>query len=623
MATRHSDQAGAPAAGAVAKEGGPAPHVVFYACKYTPVELLAGFGAQACLAEADVASFDRADALAHPNLCGYGKGLIERMSAPDVHEVVLVTCCDVVRRVYDVLAAEGGLDFLYLLDLPHRRGEREERLLRARLADLARRYAAYSGRSFEVGRALASFEAPQAPRSDERVTLLGAHATASVVRDVREALGREVENATCTHRALATTPPPQLARAASPACGEACEGADAGGTLDSFLDWYAHALLQQLPCMRMDDVDARAALVGGSGQRGIVYHTMKFCDYYGFEYASLVGAEEVPLVKVETDGTSQSAGQLRTRLEAFAETLRARSPRGGEAGDGASAAASEAADGAPAAARGPERASGTYVMGVDSGSTSTDAVIVDGEGRVVASVILPTGARATESAERAQEVVLERAGLTDADVACRVATGYGRDAIPHMDRAITEISCHARGAHELAPQARTVIDIGGQDSKVIHLSETGGVANFVMNDKCAAGTGRFMEAMARTLEMSLDDFCREGLRWKSDVRISSVCTVFAESEVVSLVAADTPTPDVIHGLDESVARKTASLARRVGAEPPYLMTGGVAQNEGVVRALEDVLGAPVATHPESQLCGALGAALLGLEGLRADAPSQA
>jgi len=254
-------------------------------------------------------------------------------------------------------------------------------------------------------------------------------------------------------------------------------------------------------------------------------------------------------------------------------------------------------------------------MGVDSGSTSTDAVIVDGAGKVVASVIVPTGAKATQSARRAKEEVLAAAGLTESDMALRVATGYGRDNIPDMDTAITEITCHARGAHYLAPEASTIIDIGGQDSKVIHLDEKGGVSNFVMNDKCAAGTGRFMEMMARTLEMSLEDFCATGLRWKKEVRISSMCTVFAESEVVSLVAEDTPTPDIIHGLCESVARKTATLAKRVNGEPPYLMTGGVANNLGVVKALGEVLGAPVRTHEESQLCGAIGAALLGLESL--------
>lgn len=580
---------------------------LFYACKYTPIELLAGFGAAPRIAEADVASFAYADALAHPNLCGYGKGLIERMMAADVHEAVLVTCCDVVRRVYDVLQASGRMDFLYLLDLPHRRGPAEIALFRRRLRALADAYAAYSGAQFDVGAACAACGTGVA-RADDRVTLMGAHASASLVAEVEKGVGMPVENATCTSRHLKVSPPPQLARMATgPACGVCCDGGatPAADPLDAFLDWYAPALLGQIPCMRMDDIAERSELVGEHGQQGVVYHTMKFCDYYGFEYGALAEKDEIPMVKIETDGTSQSEGQLRTRLEAFGETLRARG--------GATHQVQPAPTASGDAPVGPKAAA--YVMGVDSGSTSTDVVIMDADKHIVATAIVPTGARAADAAARAMDEALSQAGIAASDVALRVSTGYGRDNIEGMDSSVTEITCHARGAHYLAPDARSVIDIGGQDSKVIHLNANGSVAGFVMNDKCAAGTGRFMEAMARVLEMDLDEFCRRGLEWRHEVRITSMCTVFAESEVVSLVAANTPTPDVIHGLDVSVARKTATLASRVGAEPPYLMTGGVAQNEGVVRALSEVLKAPVATHEDSQLCGAIGAALIGLQSL--------
>ena len=580
---------------------------LFYACKYTPIELLAGVGAAPRIAEADVASFAYADALAHPNLCGYGKGLIERMMAADVHEAVLVTCCDVVRRVYDVLQASGRMDFLYLLDLPHRRGPAEIALFRRRLRALADAYAAYSGAQFDVSAACAACGTGVA-RADDRVTLMGAHASASLVAEVEKGVGMPVENATCTSRHLKVSPPPQLARMATgPACGVCCDGGatPAADPLDAFLDWYAPALLGQIPCMRMDDIAERSELVGERGQQGVVYHTMKFCDYYGFEYGALAEKDEIPMVKIETDGTSQSEGQLRTRLEAFGETLRARG--------GAAHQVQPAPTASGDAPVGPKAAA--YVMGVDSGSTSTDVVIMDADKHIVATAIVPTGARAADAAARAMDEALSQAGIAASDVALRVSTGYGRDNIEGMDSSVTEITCHARGAHYLAPDARSVIDIGGQDSKVIHLNANGSVAGFVMNDKCAAGTGRFMEAMARVLEMDLDEFCRRGLEWRHEVRITSMCTVFAESEVVSLVAANTPTPDVIHGLDVSVARKTATLASRVGAEPPYLMTGGVAQNEGVVRALSEVLKAPVATHEDSQLCGAIGAALIGLQSL--------
>ena len=370
-------------------------------------------------------------------------------------------------------------------------------------------------------------------------------------------------------------------------------------SLERFLTWYAPALLRQTPCMRMDDVSARKALTGGKDELGVIYHTMKFCDYYGFEYASMCRDGSETMLKVETDGTSQSAGQLRTRIEAFGESLGVRGDKGATGADGMQ----------------PAR-SGRFVVGVDSGSTTTDAALVDMGGNLVAGVIIRTGAKASAAAQNAIDQALAKAGATRDDVALYVSTGYGRDNIEGMDAAITEITCHARGAHYLAPDTRTVIDIGGQDSKAIHLDENGGVLNFVMNDKCAAGTGRFLEMMAHTLEMPMEELSRAGLSSTREVRISNMCSVFAESEVVSLIADDTPTADIVHGLCMSVANKTKALARRVNAEPAYLMTGGVANNEGVVQALSEVLGAPVRTHKDSQLCGAIGAALLGLEKLR-------
>ena len=604
-------------------------NVVCYGCKYAPIELLAGFGADARLIMAEPESFEVAERLAHGNLCGFGKSVLACGLDPNVHQMVLTTCCDVMRRAYDVLKAQGCLDFLWMVDLPHRTGAAERRLLQAQLRSLARAYARFSGRSFEVGRALAAIQVPPAPKPGS-VALVGAHAPRSLLDELDRGIGAPVVNHTCTGERILAQPPIELARAESAGCGR-CTTADIAGegtnasTFDRFVEWYAGALLDQTPCMRMDEVGGRSGLVSGA-HHGIVYHTMKFCDYYGFEYADVAGTTATPILKLETDGTRQSAGQLRTRIEAFDETLRtdaaAAAGRDGQSFSPAPNPAGEKdAPHAPEPTTREEAPMGStpsnprYVLGVDSGSTSTDAVVMELDGTIVASVIGATGAKASRGAAAVIQEVLDQAHLTRDDLAMSVATGYGRDAIPNMDVAITEITCHAAGAHYLAPQARTVIDIGGQDSKVIHLNEDGTVQNFVMNDKCAAGTGRFLEAMARTLQMPIEELSRQGLEWHHDVTISSMCTVFAESEVVSLIAYDTPTPDIIHGLDVSVARKTAALARRVGGEPPYLMTGGVANNEGVVKALSEVLGAPVATHEDSQLCGAIGAAVLGIRRL--------
>lgn len=604
-------------------------NVVCYGCKYAPIELLAGFGADARLIMAEPESFEVAERLAHGNLCGFGKSVLACGLDPNVHQMVLTTCCDVMRRAYDVLKAQGCLVFLWMVDLPHRTGAAERRLLQAQLRSLARAYARFSGRSFEVGRALAAIQVPPAPKPGS-VALVGAHAPQSLLDELDRGIGAPVVNHTCTGERILAQPPIELARAESAGCGR-CTTADIAGegtnasTFDRFVKWYAGALLDQTPCMRMDEVGGRSGLVSGA-HHGIVYHTMKFCDYYGFEYADVAGTTATPILKLETDGTRQSAGQLRTRIEAFDETLRTdAAAAAGHDGQSFSPAPNPAgekdAPHAPAPTTRKEAPMGStpsdprYVLGVDSGSTSTDAVVMKLDGTIVASVIGATGAKASRGAAAVIQEVLDQAHLTRDDLAMSVATGYGRDAIPNMDVAITEITCHAAGAHYLAPQARTVIDIGGQDSKVIHLNEDGTVQNFVMNDKCAAGTGRFLEAMARTLQMPIEELSHQGLEWHHDVTISSMCTVFAESEVVSLIADDTPTPDIIHGLDVSVARKTAALARRVGGEPPYLMTGGVANNEGVVKALSEVLDAPVATHRDSQLCGAIGAAVLGIRRL--------
>ena len=370
--------------------------------------------------------------------------------------------------------------------------------------------------------------------------------------------------------------------------GEALPPEDAG--FDELMDWYAAELLGQVPCMRMMDNTGRKQLFNDPGLRGIIYHTVKFCDFYSFEYAQVKQNAAAPLLKIESDYTLQSSGQLLTRLEAFAESMDAARCEGKEIKMGKG-----------------------YFAGIDSGSTSTDVVILDRDKQMVAGIILPTGAGAAIGAERALEEALADAGLQREDIDAIVTTGYGRTAIQEGDKSITEITCHARGAHYLDPRVRTVIDIGGQDSKVIRLDENGNVVNFVMNDKCAAGTGRFLEMMARTMEMDLDKMSRTGLKYREDITISSMCTVFAESEVVSLIAQNKPTDDIVHGLNKAVAPKTAALAKRVGGEERYMMTGGVSKNLGLVKTLEERLGTTLVVSDKAQLCGALGAALFAMD----------
>lgn len=259
-----------------------------------------------------------------------------------------------------------------------------------------------------------------------------------------------------------------------------------------------------------------------------------------------------------------------------------------------------------------------FTLGIDVGSTASKCIILKDGKEIVGKSLIDVGA-GTSGPSRAIEAVLEDAGLKKEDMAFTLATGYGRTSLMDgiADKQMSELSCHAKGAYFLFPKVHTVIDIGGQDVKVLRV-EDGVMTNFQMNDKCAAGTGRFLEMMARTLGLSLEDMSKKGLEWKENIVISSMCTVFAESEVVSLVAQNKNVADIIHGLNVSVASKVGALAARLGKNNPgeYMMTGGVARNQGIIKALEEKLGAPLYICDEAQLCGALGAALFAFEKCR-------
>ena len=254
-----------------------------------------------------------------------------------------------------------------------------------------------------------------------------------------------------------------------------------------------------------------------------------------------------------------------------------------------------------------------YYMGLDIGSLSCDAVIVDGKGQLVTWCVVPTGSRNLESIERARARVLQQAGLEPRVVAAVVSTGYGRSRVDDRLAAVTEITCHARGARALLPGTDVLVDIGGQDSKAIRMDARGSVDNFAMNDKCAAGTGRFLEAMARALEVDLERMGGLDRGATGDLTLSSMCTVFAESEVVSLIAEGTPTAEIARGLNRAIASRTRSLVKRVAPRLEGLkiaMSGGVARNPGVVRALSEALESDVVVPDEPDIVGALGAALI-------------
>lgn len=251
-------------------------------------------------------------------------------------------------------------------------------------------------------------------------------------------------------------------------------------------------------------------------------------------------------------------------------------------------------------------AGGMHWIGVDIGSLTVKIAVLNDEGCPVFTKVVPAGRSGIQAASALLEQIPDAPRFV-------VVTGYGRVCMDNADMEVSEITCHAKGAAHLFQDVRTVIDVGGQDSKVLRVEPSGRVVQFAMNDRCAAGTGRFLEVMARALEVSVADLDDLAQKAREPVSISSTCTVFAESEVVGHLSAGRRMEDVVAGLLDGIAARVAGLARQVGVQRRVVMTGGVALNRGVVARLEGLLGVAITVPPECQVVGALGAALIGLE----------
>ena len=548
-----------------------------YICKYAPVEIFESMGVEMKRIEPNVTNFNQAEIRMHPNICSFAKGVLEEMMSGEYEGVILTTCCDSIRRLYDVLREEFPDKFIYMLDTPRITKDAGITLYEQRILDMIHEYEDFSGKTFsEEGflnyiRGLQEQQQYAVKDHTLNIGIIGARANESIKKILKENNANVAFDLTCTGL-----------------------GRKILVDENELLTAYTRGLLSQFPCMRMEQAANRDELIRRSAGSvdGIIYHTVQFCDNYAYEYAWLKDWLDRPMLLLETDYTRQSSGQIRTRIEAFLESLRPESsqPEKQKKGDKA-----------------------MYVIGIDSGSTSTNAVVMDQDRKIRAFSVVRTGAKSGVSADRALKEVLEKAGITREDISLIVSTGYGRVSIEFADENVTEISCHGKGAHYFNPKIRTILDIGGQDSKAIRLNENGEVKDFVMNDKCAAGTGRFLEMIARTLEVSLDELGAIALTSKEKIEITSMCSVFAESEVISLIANNKEKADIADGVCHAIANKAFGLLRRVGMEPEFMMTGGVAKNPGVVRAVEEKIGSKLYICEEPEIVGATGAALYALE----------
>ncbi|WP_037140319.1 acyl-CoA dehydratase activase [Rhodococcoides fascians] len=257
-----------------------------------------------------------------------------------------------------------------------------------------------------------------------------------------------------------------------------------------------------------------------------------------------------------------------------------------------------------------------YVMGVDLGSTTAKAAVVDASGALVGSSVVQMGAVSRDAVIRAVGFALDSAGVSQDSIRRTISTGYGRKLVPGADRSFTEITCHARGAAALSPGVRLVIDIGGQDSKAIAVDSDGLVDRFAMNDRCASGTGRFFDVLARALEVDVSEVGALALSGADGLEVSSMCATFAETEVISLLAQGQEKSDIAASVHKAVAARTLGLVAQVGKATPTVMTGGVAQNAAARHYIEKALRHPIELLDQPQIAGAYGAALLAADDYR-------
>ncbi|MFU0825853.1 acyl-CoA dehydratase activase [Clostridium sp.] len=562
--------------------------MVGYLCKYTPIHILESFGEKTIRLQPSIHSFNKSDSLMHPNMCFYSKSALEYILNSDITELVLVNCCDSIRRLYDVLKNQNRFNFIHLIDLPHKDRCCSINLFKSEILKFISHFEEYSGKTFSSMKLMEVLEnynenivkkAEYKNKNKINIALLGARVTPSLADFIYNCGSNVKFNFTCTGDNFLY---------------------DNISDKEDILDFYVHALLNSFPCLRMVNLQKRYEILNENMGEidGIIYHTLKFCDFYSYEYAKLKNRINIPILKIETDYTEQCEGQMKTRIEAFIETLKSKQ-------------STESKN--PFSRYVNKLSTSKIVMGIDSGSTSTNVVILNENKKVLGYSVTRTGAKSSVGVDKAIKLALKNSNLKLKDISYIVSTGYGRVSIPFANESITEITCHAKGAFFLNQEIRSIIDIGGQDSKAIKLDDKGNIVDFAMNDKCAAGTGRFLEMMARTLEISIEEMGPLSLNSKENLTITSMCSVFAESEVISLIALNKDKSDIIHGLCSSIANRTISLLDRIKRQGAYIMTGGVAKNIGVVKAIEERLGEKIFIPDEPEIVGALGAALIALE----------
>lgn len=550
-------------------------------CSLIPTELLTASGAELdYLSGEDLfKGLDRhSQCVFHDNLCPYVKAvydnLLESLNKYDL--IIIPSGCDGLKKMYNALKTKSPAKPIFLLDIPRMCNEAAVEFLAEEFRKLAKVISnsqPLSKASADVSNGFKLFQT-----AANKIGFIGSNVPDKFIIETLTKNGFEIVYLNhCIEKSKPTE-----------------EGLHALHT-DSTLKEYARYKLENNRCPRNINAKYITELtdkVRNNEFAGLIINTFKFCDFQPFDYIQLTKLidKDFPTLLLEHEGFVKNEGQIMTRIEAFLEKLKKNKPKAKTSGNGIE-----------------------YFVGIDSGSHATKLVCVDKNAQILFHQVIPTGVSVKESSKKAFEHLQKKLNCKNRNQFYITATGYGRNQIQDADHVMTEITCHAIGAFKKFQKPATVIDIGGQDSKVIKIGEEAKVLRFSMNDKCAAGTGRFLEVIAERLGLTLAEFSKLAGETNGTVPISNMCTVFAESEVISLIAAGHPREHIAKGIHQAIAERTVSLVKRTEGEPPYYMTGGVAKNKALVKELSKALGKDVVTADEPQLNGAHGAAIISME----------
>ncbi|MFO7881932.1 MAG: acyl-CoA dehydratase activase [Kosmotogaceae bacterium] len=583
--------------------------MIYYACSYVPLEILIASKQPFKRIKTPVKTESE---LIHRNLCDYCRTVFQTVMNLDNDDVFIsVDSCDAMRRISDVLIKQAKAKVI-TLRLPWKNDSDAIEMYKNELKFLIKELSEYYNQELsenELHSAMNSYnEIKESIWNIYKETYSALEKQKTIDQGFNGQVyppekNDQTENSKKPRLAVigGFFQPDKFIQIINEAGGnlvlnESCQGIrpftgnypDKGDNLSKISQ---RIIKSRLPCGRFHSKygETLNTLMDAFDVDGVIKVQPKFCDFYGFTTEKI----NLPSIDVESEFPQPFSGQLLTRIGAFIEKIRKKQPESFNGHSGKQ-----------------------LFAGIDSGSTTTNAVLIDKNENIVFSETIPTSTNAKQTAKYLLEKGLKSLNAAFDDLAYSIGTGYGRNIIDFADDTVTEITCHARGARAFFPNIKSIIDIGGQDSKSIRIGDNGSVADFAMNDKCAAGTGRFLEVMSKILEVDLNEMSEKALNAKKASSISSMCTVFAESEVVSLLGKGENTDEIAAGLANSIAKRIAGLYRRIRGVEPVAFTGGVARNSSVKRALEKELKITLYVPENPDIVGAYGAALLALQMVR-------